>query len=149
MKNIFNYYLENHIIDAFVFFLLLFVIYRYDFNNYIHIEEKASLYSSLIGFSGTVWSFGSLAATILVSINPNVVFNDLLKELGHALLKNIFKSLGYILICILIFISLSFNFIKSNNVIEISMFLFALLYLFTNTIRFSILLFRILKIRIS
>jgi hypothetical protein len=90
-----------------------------------------------------------MSATLLVSISPNNLFERLLRELGDSLLRNIFKSLGYIFISILFFIALSVKFIQQNNFIESGFFLFAVTYLFSNTMRFGTMLYRVLKVRVG
>jgi hypothetical protein len=149
MKKIFNYYLSNHYLDLLTFGVVFFLIRHFDLQQYIHISEKTSLYSSLIGLSGTILSLGAMSATLLVSISPNNLFERLLRELGDSLLRNIFKSLGYIFISILFFIALSVKVIQQNNFIESGFFLFAVIYLFSNTMRFGTMLYRILKVRVG
>ncbi|NOZ46454.1 MAG: hypothetical protein GXO79_06690 [Chlorobi bacterium] len=149
MKKAFNYYLDNHFLDFIFIGILLFSIYKFDIIEYIDLDNKSSLYSSLIGVAAAIWGFGALSATILVSISPNELFKRLLAELGNKLLKNIFISLIFIFISIILFLVLSIKIIQNINFLEAAIFLFAFCSLIINTIRFSIILYRILKIRIG
>lgn len=149
MKTLFNFYLFTHFLDLALIAVLYASLQVFNIGHLFGVKDEPSLYSSLIGLSSTILSLGAMCATLLVSITPNEIFARMLKELGDKLLKNIFYSLAIIFFSVLLYVSLSFDLINTNIISKQAVFLSATMFLISNTLRFGIILYRILKIRVG
>lgn len=149
MKFLTNTFLEYNSIDIVLILLSFLTFYYFNLLEIICFNDKYAIYYSLIGFSVSILSFGSLSATILISNYKDELFEKMIQELGASILKKVFRCLQFIFLAIIILFVLNIKFKSSYPYFELFLFLVSIVFIFSNTLRFILLLHKILKLQLN